>query len=172
VRTRGTAAAALAPKLQQLTVETSPMLRLASLKTLDETVGESTAGTRLVIIVMELVTGSTVLLSAAGIYALMAFTVARPRRGIGLRIALGAGAPRMLAGVLSRAATQIGVGIAIGIGIAALIDRALDGGWTGRSPALVLTGVVVLMSAIAFAAAVRPAREALRIEPTEALRSE
>ena len=172
VRTRGTPATELGAKLQQLTVATSPMLRLAALKPLEQSVYETSAGTRLVILVLELITGSTVLLSAAGIYALMAFTIARRRREIGIRTALGAGASRMLMSVLARAGRQIGAGIVIGIGVAALIDHLLDGGWTGRSPVLVLGGVVALMSVIGLLAALRPAREALRIQPTEALRSD
>jgi ABC-type antimicrobial peptide transport system permease subunit len=148
------------------------MLRLASVKQLDQTVGEMTIGTRLVILALELVTLSTVLLSAAGIYALMAFTITRRRREIGIRSALGAGAPRMLMSILARSAAQVAAGIAVGISIAAVIDHLLDGGWTGRNPVLVLTGVVGLMAVIGLLAALRPAREALRIQPTEALRSD
>ncbi len=127
---------------------------------------------RLFIVVVELVTMSTVLLSAAGIYALMAFTVARRRREIGIRSALGAGPRRLLVGILSRAFGQVAIGIAIGIGIAALIDQSLEGGWTGRGAMVVLPGVIALMAVVGLLSAVGPARRALRIQPTEALRSD
>jgi len=58
---------------------------------------------------------SVVLLSAAGIYALMSFTVSRRRREIGIRIALGARIGRVLAGIFARAMSQIGIGIVLGL---------------------------------------------------------
>jgi ABC-type antimicrobial peptide transport system permease subunit len=48
----------------------------------------------------------------------------------------------------------------------------LEGGWTGRNAAEVLPGVVVSMALVGVISAFRPAMRALRIQPTEALRSE
>ena len=61
---------------------------------------------------------SAVLLSAAGIYALMSFTITRRRREIGIRSALGAGPRRVLGGVLSRVFVHVSIGIAIGVAVA------------------------------------------------------
>jgi len=60
------------------------------------------------------VTLSVLLLSAAGIYAMMSFAVSRQRREIGIRTALGADARRIVSGIFGRATAQLGAGIAGG----------------------------------------------------------
>jgi len=172
VRLERAAPATFTIRLRELAVATDPMLRLESIKSLEQTIADESAPTRLTIVALELVTLSTVLLSAAGIYALMSFTITRRRREIGIRSALGAGPRRVLAGVLSRVVAQVTLGIVIGIGLAGVIDRLLEGGWTGRRGALVLPAVAALMATVGLLAAVGPARHALRIQPTEALKSE
>lgn len=78
---------------------------------------DDNTGRRLIILALELVTMSTVLLSAAGIYALMSFTITRRRREIGIRSALGAGPRRLLMSVLARVLGQVAMGIVIGISL-------------------------------------------------------
>ena len=118
------------------------------------------------------VTIAVLLLSAAGIYALIAFTVARRRREIGIRAALGAGPRQVIGGVLARAMRQIATGIAIGLTVAGLLDHAINGGYTGGRGIWLLAAVGVLMSLVGVAASVGPARRALAIPPTEALKGE
>jgi predicted permease len=172
VRLRGTAPAPFANRLRAIALATSPALRLDEVETLDQTLADEYAPTRLAIVVMELVTASTVLLAAAGIYALVAFTITRRRREIGIRAALGAGPRRVLVSVLSRVAGQMAVGIVIGIALAGTFDRLLQGGYTGRRAAFALPAVAAFMAIVGLLAAIGPARRALRIEPTEALKSE
>jgi putative ABC transport system permease protein len=172
VAVRARSATPFGARLRELTVATNPMLRVENIKTLEQTLDESSAGQRYFILAVELVTGSTVLLSAAGMYALMAFTITRRRREIGIRSALGAGPRRVLMSVLSRVFVQIAIGIAIGIVVAMAFDSALSGGWTGRNAAVRLPAVAALMIVVGILAALRPASRALRIQPTEALRSE
>jgi len=172
VRVSGVSPATFQNAMRRAALDVSPMLRLASMKTLEQTLEDNSAPTRLVIVGLELVTLSTVLLSAAGIYALIAFTLTRRRREIGIRAALGASPPRLLAGVLSRVMLQVGIGIAVGIAVAFAIDQAFKGGWTGRSAIVVLPFVAAAMGAVGLLAAIGPARRALRTQPTEALRSE
>jgi ABC-type antimicrobial peptide transport system permease subunit len=64
------------------------------------------------------------------------------------------------------------MGIVIGISLAWVLDRMLEGGWTGRRGALVLPAVAALMAAVGIIAAIGPASRALQIQPTEALKSE
>jgi len=172
VRFKDGSTTAFTNRLREMTVATNPMLRLDNIKSLDQTMLDESAGIRLTILVAELVTLSTVLLSAAGIYALMAFTITRRRREIGIRSALGAGPRRVLAGVLSRAFAHVTAGIVVGIAVAGVFDRSLEGGWTGRQASFVLPFVAALMMIVGVLAALGPARRALRIQPTEALRSE
>ncbi len=118
------------------------------------------------------VTLSVLLLSAAGIYAMMAFTVARRRREIGIRSALGADPRRILTGIFRRASAQLGTGILAGILVAGALDRLTTGDLTDGHAAILLPAVVVLMLAIGLAAALGPARRGLAVQPTEALREE
>jgi ABC-type antimicrobial peptide transport system permease subunit len=115
---------------------------------------------------------SVLMLSAAGIYAMMAFTVAKRRREIGIRAALGADARRILAGIFGRAAAQLAAGVALGITVAATLDWLGGGSFTGGRTLPLLPGVVAVMSIVGLVAAVAPARRGLSVQPIEALRDE
>ena len=108
-------------------------------------------------------------LSAAGIFSLMSVSVSRRTREIGLRAALGATQSQLLAGVFRRALVLIGSGVAAGnlvlILIVSLSDEiGLDGVWR----ALLTTSAV--MMTVGLVACLEPARRALRIHPTDALK--
>jgi putative ABC transport system permease protein len=127
---------------------------------------------RLAVLVMELITLSVILLSAAGIYALMTFTVTRRRREIGIRAALGAMPRWLLFSEMGRVMRQISIGIVIGLIFAAIGDRMMTGDFDAQKNLPRLAMVAGLMLVIGIVAALRPAIAALRIQPTEALRSE
>jgi hypothetical protein len=172
VRVKGAAPTLFTGRLREIAVAVDPMLRLSDVRPLDDALSIGKMANRVIFTAVALVTLSVVLLSAAGIYALLSFTIVRRRREIGIRSALGARPRQVVAGVLRRVARQIGLGIAIGIGVSALLVQSLEG-WKGNaSGVLVLIGVAVFMGAIGIAAAWGPARQALSIQPTEALRSE
>jgi putative ABC transport system permease protein len=108
-------------------------------------------------------------LSAAGIFSLMSVSVARRTREIGLRAALGASQSRLLAGIFSRALVLIGSGIAAGNFVLLLfvsIEPELE--LADVAEALVVTSVLMLI--VGLLACVEPARRALRIQPTDALK--
>jgi ABC-type antimicrobial peptide transport system permease subunit len=118
------------------------------------------------------VTGSVLLLSAAGIYAMMSFTVARRRREIGIRQALGADPRRLLTGIFARASVQLGLGVVSGLMLAAAVAWAAgEASPTGRNVAL-LSFAAALMVTIGLLAALGPARRGLAVQPTEALKEE
>ncbi len=127
---------------------------------------------RLIGLTLALVMLSVVVLSSAGIYALMSFTVARRRREIGIRAALGADARRVLLGIFGRASAQIGAGIAVGLLVAILLELAGAGTMMGGNPLVLVPTVIALMFAIGMAATLGPARRGLAVQPTEALREE
>jgi ABC-type antimicrobial peptide transport system permease subunit len=119
-----------------------------------------------------LLTASVLLLSSAGIYALMSFTVTRRRREIGIRSALGADQRSILRSIFSRAMAQIAAGIAIGAAVAGLLDLASDGELMGGHAAIILPTASLLMMLVGLLAALGPARRGLAIHPSEALREE
>jgi ABC-type antimicrobial peptide transport system permease subunit len=119
-----------------------------------------------------LVTGSVLLLSAAGIHALMSFTVNQRRREIGIRVALGAPARRILTSVLTRATRQLALGVGIGLAAAVALDQASGGVLLDGTAVLLVPATAVFMLAVGLLAAAGPARRGLRVQPTEALRTE
>jgi putative ABC transport system permease protein len=159
-------------RLRELALAVDPRLRLQNVATLDESLHDRMLELRLMVGIMVVVTVSVLLLSAAGIYALISFTVTRHRREIGIRSALGAGPGGIIRGVLSKAMRQIAIGIGVGIVIAGVLDSLMDGGFTGGRGVYLLAVVAALMAAVGLVAAIGPARRALRIQPTEALKGD
>ena len=129
-------------------------------------------GDNLGAITIAAVTGSVLLLSAAGLYALMAFTVAQRRREIGIRSALGAQPGHLAAAVFRRVVWQIGAGSALGLLSAYLAGRYVPIGQIGG---LAIPGILpcaaAVMLLVGLLASLGPVRRGLRIDPTEALRS-
>jgi putative ABC transport system permease protein len=115
--------------------------------------------------------GVALVLSLAGIYAVMAFTVARKTREIGIRIALGASPSILVAGVLRRPLLQMTAGLVAGAGLAALLLLAA-GGDISATGAAMLTVYGVFMLCVCSLACVIPVRRALGIEPTEVLKTD
>jgi predicted permease len=118
--------------------------------------------------------GVALLLACLGLYGLTAHTVARRTREIGIRMAVGASPPRVLATVLRSALGQLALGVALGLPAAIVAGRLLEStlfGVSGHDPAVLAVAIAALACA-ATAAAVLPARRAASIDPVKALRSE
>ena len=120
--------------------------------------------------VVSLLTASVLLLSAAGIYALMSFTVAQRRREIGVRMALGAPPQRVMLNVFGRAARQVSAGVVVGSVLSAGFFVAIGLGVMGALP--LLLAVAAIMSLVAVLATLGPTRRAVRIQAIEALRAD
>ena len=108
-------------------------------------------------------------LSAAGIFSLMSVSVARRTKEIGLRAALGASQGRLLAGIFRRALVLVGSGIAAGNAVIILIVALSDEVELVEFSGALLT-ISAVMLAVGLVACVEPARRALRIQPTDALK--
>jgi putative ABC transport system permease protein len=113
-------------------------------------------------------------LAAVGIYGVMAYVVEQRTREIGIRMALGAGAPEVFKLIVSQAALVIASGAAVGLAGAMALTRFLsseiwqvqaDDPWT-------FAGFTLLLVAIAVFACLVPTRRALRVDPNIALRYE
>ena len=172
LRLRGTPAG-LAERLRDVAATVDPALHVDQVSTLAEIYRDHRFGDNLGAITIAAVTGSILLLSAAGLYALMAFTVAQRRREIGIRSALGAQPRQLLAAVFRRALWQIGAGSAVGMLGAYLVGRYVPIEQIGGLPIPgILPGAAAFMLLVGVLASLGPARHGLRIDPTEALRSE
>ena len=111
--------------------------------------------------------------SAAGIYGLMAFLVAARSREMGIRIALGADARHIKRLVLGSSARLAAIGAAAGIGAAIAASRWVESQFFGVDAIdpLTLAGVSGVVVAVAIAAAWQPAWRASKVDPTSLLRS-
>lgn len=114
------------------------------------------------------------LLAAIGLYGVIAYSVARRTREIGIRMALGASAPHVIRLLLRESAGMIALGLFIGLPAAWGASRFIASLLYGLSPynPAVYAAVVALLAAVSLLAAFLPARRATRIEPTSALRFE
>jgi putative ABC transport system permease protein len=117
---------------------------------------------------------AAMLLAAVGLYSLIARMVTARRQEIGVRMALGARPGRIVLSLVGGAGWLVGGGIAAGLVLIAAAQRVLHSLLFGVSSldAASLGGAALLLSVVAVAAAVLPARGAARIDPIEAMRSE
>ncbi len=113
-----------------------------------------------------------VMLAAVGIYGVMSFSVAERSREIGIRMALGAQAPRVLGMVCGQGLKLTVLGLGAGVAGALLVTRSLQGVLygIGSSEPLTLLAVSVILGAVALSAAYLPARRATRVDPAIVLR--
>jgi len=113
-------------------------------------------------------------LAVFGVYAVMAHSVARRTREMGVRMALGASPMDVIRDVVSSGAKLTLSGVVVGAALALAVTRLLAGLVYGVSPLEpgVLLGVTLLLAGSALAASLVPARRAASVNPTEALRAE
>jgi hypothetical protein len=172
VRVTDRPASAFLGRLRDVTASVDPALQLHEMSAVAESRRLTQRILRLTALGIALVTGSVLLLSAAGIYALMSFTVTRRRREIGIRSALGADPHRILTAIFRQAGTQLGIGVAIGLLFATVLESS-TGGWVmGGYAVILLPAIAGLMMTVGLLAALGPARRGLSIQPAETLREE
>lgn len=129
---------------------------------------------RFAIVLLGSLAGLAALLAIVGIYGVLAYSVSLRTHEIGVRMALGAGGPDVVGGVLGRGLLMAAVGCAAGLGLAIAASRALGSLLYEISPTdpATLAGVAALVAVAAAAASVVPALRATRVNPVEALREE
>jgi predicted permease len=170
VRVAGGPPSALAPRLRAIALAVDPAVHVDEVLSLDEVGRSERMAMRLLAAVIGLFTIVALLLSSTGIYAMMAFTVSQRTREIGIRAALGAHPGRIVGAIFARALRQLAAGAAVGaVGATALVLTGLSDQLAQDGPWLML-GVAALVVAVGLVACAVPARRALRIQPTEALR--
>ena len=159
-------------KLQEIAASVDPAMEVEFVAGVAEAWDREQRGMRMLAALVVAITVSVLLLSAAGIHAMMSFTVSRRWREIGIRVALGADGRRVLMGIFGRASAQIAGGVAVGLAVDGLLEWVTPGGNVGGKPWILFPAVAAVMFVVGVLAAAGPARRGLAIEPTEALRSE
>lgn len=170
VRFRGGIPDGFVGRFRQIAADVDPTLQLDDVMPLTAYYNSKRTALRMLATAVSIVTLSVLLLSAAGIYALMSFTVARRTREIGIRAALGAHPRRLLLSVFGQVLSQIAAGVVLGSVLSAILLSAST--ITPREAGVLLAGVATIMAAVGLMATAGPALRSLRINPSEALRAE
>jgi putative ABC transport system permease protein len=162
--------------------EVAPDQPIANVRPMHAIVEQTTANSRISMLLVGLFASLALLLAVAGLYAVMAVAVAAREREFGVRTALGASPSRLTRLVLRGGMVQVAMGLAIGIGMAWGASRMLMhasmavsmslAGHVGRFDPMALTGVCVVLALAGFAACLLPALRASRVQPMHALRGE
>jgi putative ABC transport system permease protein len=145
-----------------------------SVMSMERVIENASAERRISMVLLLLFAGMALLLSAIGIYGVMAYTTTQRRHEIGIRLALGAAAPDVLRLVVGQGMRLVLLGLVAGLLGAWLLSRALTSqlfGITAQDP-LTYAVVAVLLGSVALVATWVPARRATRVDPMISLRVE
>lgn len=165
---------ALVPFLRQDILDLNPSLPIDNVMTMEARLSSSVAQPRFYALVLGVFAAGALALAMVGIYGVLAYTVSRRSREIGLRMALGADGGRIRNLVIRQGALLVGVGVAFGLAGALVTTRALEsllfGVTTLDLPTLIAVPVVLVT--VAIVACYLPVRRATRVNPMDALRYE
>ncbi|HEY7611775.1 MAG TPA: ABC transporter permease [Gemmatimonadales bacterium] len=145
-----------------------------SVMSMERVIENVSAERRISMVLLLVFAGMALLLSALGIYGVMAYTTSQRRHEIGIRLALGAGAPNVLRLVVGQGMRLVALGLGAGLLGAWLLSRALTSqlyGITAQDP-LTYATVALLLGSVALVATWVPARRATRVDPMISLRVE
>jgi putative ABC transport system permease protein len=171
VRTAGDAAA-IGQALRRDLQAVDPGVTLDQVSTMQQALASSLAQPRFDTLLLAVFAGLALALAAAGIYGVVAYSVAQRTHEIGVRMALGAGRGDVSRMVLRQAAAMALTGIAVGVAGALLLTRMLNSLLFGTSATdpLIFAVVAGVLLIVALAAAFIPARRATSVSPILALR--
>jgi putative ABC transport system permease protein len=165
---------ALTASARRTIQEVDPQQPIADVRTMEEVVRDTFARQSLSTLLVGGFSVTSLLLAAVGIYGVLAYSVARRTREIGVRVALGAEPGRILRLVVGNGARIVISGAAVGISAALLLSGLMKGLLFGIGPRDPLSFVIApaVLIGVALLAAYIPARRAAHISPVEALRTE
>jgi len=162
----------LVPSMRAALTAIDPQLPLFDVRTMDEVVATSLGRERFLLVLFALFAGLALVLAALGVYGVTADAMARRRREIAVRLAVGASAPEVVRTAVGEEMAAVGVGVLGGLLGALGLGHAMRGllyGVAATDP-LTLAGAPALLLVVALVAAWLPARRTSRIAPAEVLR--
>jgi len=166
--------AALAEPLRRVVWDLDPELPVTDVETLTARLDASVAGPRFRTAVLAFFALLALAVATAGVHGLVAFSVARRRFEIGLRMALGAERGRVLRSVLGRMLRLAAIGLALGLAASLLTNHLVAAflfGVTTEDPVTYLAALATLLATLVLAA-MGPARRASGVDPAAVLRGE
>jgi predicted permease len=163
---------ALVSQVRAAVAGIDPEQAMADVRTMDEWMARSLEGRRAPMLLVALFGGVALVLSAIGIYGVLAFGVAQRSREFGIRQALGAEPRAILSLVLGQGMRTTAIGVVLGLAGALVLTRYLQSllFGVGAYDLPVYAGVTLLLLLVALTACYLPARRATRVAPTVALR--
>ena len=174
IRTNTSDSGSLTSSLREELAAVDSSVPLDSVRIFDEYVARSLARPRFNALLLSIFAASALLLTAIGIYGVLAYSVAQRTNEIGIRMALGAAQSNIFRLVIGQAMTIVGISVVIGVVGAFAATRMLNSLLYGISAwePLTFSAIAVLISVVAFLATWLPARRASRVDPIVALRTE
>jgi putative ABC transport system permease protein len=151
-----------------------PTQPVSNIRTMDEILSEEVAQRRIGMTLLVAFAALALLLASLGIYGVLSYAVTQRTPEIGIRMALGAGRQEVVRMVLADGMRLATAGVAIGLGVSLALTRLMTGLLFGVSASdpRTLTGVTLLLTAVALLACYIPARRAAKVDPMVALRYE
>jgi ABC-type antimicrobial peptide transport system permease subunit len=165
---------AIAPQVRSALRELEPDVPLSSVEPMDDIVAGSTRDVRFRAGLLAGFAGSAFLLAVIGLYGVLAYSVTRRARELGIRIALGARSAELFTLVVREGMLLVACGVALGL-VGSFAATQLVAGMlfdVSRTDLRVFIVVTLALLASGLAACVLPARRATQVEAIEALRSE
>jgi len=164
----------IAPALRQVVAEVDRTVPISEVQTMEHVVSESVTQPRFNLFLLGLFGSIALLLSAAGIYGVTAYTVTQRTHELGIRIALGAQISDVLKLVLGEGMAVIGVGLVLGLAASFALMRLMRSllFGVGENDPLTFAAITLVLLVVALIACYVPARRATKVDPLAALRCE
>jgi predicted permease len=164
----------LLPAIRRAVTQVEPSAPIYRVATMEERIARIMARLSFVMWLLAIFGTGALVLAAVGVYAVLAYAVARRTREIGVRVALGARRINVIGMVMRQGLRSVFAGLAAGFAVSLLLSGAMRGfvyGITVSDPASFVGGAAVLLGASVLACLV-PAWRACRLDPNGALREE
>lgn len=147
---------------------------ISGIQTIEQALSQSVANRRVYLLLLSVFAVIALLMATSGIYGLVSYAVARRTREMGIRVALGASAGKVLALVIRQGMFLTFIGVGTGIAGSLALTKVISGLLYGITPTdgSTFIGMALFFFAVAFIATYIPARRAAAVDPTVAFRCE